>query len=489
MRSRPACLAVWMPLCAHPMRSQYLLSPTALLVLVAACASQPPPRAMAPVPSNFLWKANIAGKPGTIYVLGSLHLNTDNAQLDSAVTKALTDADQIYFEIDPDEPEDAALAVVLEHGMYEPGESLSDSLRPETVRQLRETLTEAGLSMDTFSKMRPWLVAVAVPVVVMQKKGFSPEFGVERLVERFARAEPTRARELHGLETMDEQLSLLMELGKLDPDVLVLETVRGMRGAVLSSLVSAYQAGDPDTLLRLLQAGRDESPEAAAIFRKFIDDRNVTMARGIMPSFEHEGSTVMVVGAAHVLGDNGVVKLLTTAGATVRPVPPGGPPSEAVAAYFEPRAETYQANEAGFEFKIKTKVMHTQQEVPIGPEATSQVEVYQSSLTANTSLIISVMGLSDTVTMTPEVVAQIAGKTLTRTGIPAQTTEPTRVAGQPASLASGSGPERSARCWVFGAPGRLFSVLSVTSKDPDPEGQLATDEAMQTFQLLPSKGE
>jgi uncharacterized protein YbaP (TraB family) len=57
--------------------------------------------------------------------------------------------------------------------------------------------------------------------------------------------------------------------------------------------------------------------------KKLVDDRNLTMTASLEQYLKGKESCFVVIGAAHLLGDNGIIKLLQSKGYRVELVPMG----------------------------------------------------------------------------------------------------------------------------------------------------------------------
>ena len=63
-------------------------------------------------------------------------------------------------------------------------------------------------------------------------------------------------------------------------------------------------------LKTLMYKSLEEAPELAPLFKKLFTDRNLTMADKIARFLETESSYFVLVGAGHLIGDDGIVALL-----------------------------------------------------------------------------------------------------------------------------------------------------------------------------------
>lgn len=86
-------------------------------------------------------------------------------------------------------------------------------------------------------------------------------------------------------------------------------------------MAAAWKKGDADTIEEeILKSALKENPEMKPFFEKLFDERNVKMAEKVGGYLKGKGSYYVVVGAGHLLGEKGIVKLLQKQGFTVEQV-------------------------------------------------------------------------------------------------------------------------------------------------------------------------
>ena len=69
----------------------------------------------------------------------------------------------------------------------------------------------------------------------------------------------------------------------------------------------------------LTESTRD-APELQTVYRKLVDERNVTMAKKVDAYLKTQDTYFIVVGSAHLVGENGILNLLKKAGYTIEPL-------------------------------------------------------------------------------------------------------------------------------------------------------------------------
>lgn len=293
----------------RPVRAA-LVSIAALLLCSTGLAGQAAPAApQTAAGKGFIWKVERNGRTG--WLVGSLHLGTpDLYPLPAAMEQAFTRADVLVEEIDMDEaaaPEFASL--VLSKALYPSGTTLSSQISKETYDRANEWLTKAGLGMAMFQQMKPWMVSITIQTLALQRLGFDPSHGIDK---HFRDAATKSGKAFQALETAAEQIDYLDKLSPATQDVMLRESLQGVETeqAEIKALATAWRAGDAATVERIALAGFNDAPE---VYRTLLTDRN----RRWMPALEscmQTRSCFVVVGAAHLVGPDGLIALIKARG-------------------------------------------------------------------------------------------------------------------------------------------------------------------------------
>jgi hypothetical protein len=285
------------------------------VVLLAGCAStRPVGRDAAPDP--FLWRVTQSDRPGTLYLLGSVHLRDPaNAPLDRAVWDAVDAADTVILEADVANQMRLAI-VTMKLGMLPPTQSLEDHVADGTYALLLTRLEELGGQRATFDRMRPWLAALSYLALQMQAEGLSPEGGVDVAIREAATA---RGVQLRFLETAEQQLRLFADLDPPLQEAMLLDALEDEAGAEaqMTELLDIYASGDLDALEAALLGPFEDAPQLRA---RLLDDRNAAWMPTLTSAFERDGVTLAAVGAGHLVGEHGLLALLRDRDADVERV-------------------------------------------------------------------------------------------------------------------------------------------------------------------------
>jgi len=259
---------------------------------------------------SFLWK--VSSDTSGIYLLGSIHyLKKENFPLNKAILDALNSSKRLVLEIDLNSATpDVAQKVTLSKAVYRDGTTLEQNVSPETYRLARQAAAQFGIDIQVMKAMKPWFVALTMIVIKLQQLGLDANLGVDKyLAERAKQSgKPTG-----GLETLESQLGLLDQLSKRDQELMLREIVGELEllDKNIDQIVQAWLKGDSASIESLLLAGMNEYPD---LHQKMIVERNRRWLPQLEKMLAGGGGVMVVVGAAHLVGKDGVVEMLKARG-------------------------------------------------------------------------------------------------------------------------------------------------------------------------------
>lgn len=279
---------------------------------VPAAQTPPPAAAQAASGRGFIWEIARDGRTG--WLVGSLHLATPEFYpLPASMEQAFARADTLMEEIDMDEAASPAFAsVVLSKAMYPAGTTLESQVSKETFTRASEWLARSGLPLAAFQQMKPWMVSLTVQTLALQRLGFDPAHGIDK---HFRDGATRDGKRFVALETAAEQIDFLDGLSPATQDVMLRESLESIETelAEIKALAAAWRAGDAAAVERIALAGFADAPE---VYKSLLVDRNHRW----MPEIEsciQTRACFVVVGAAHLVGTDGLVALLRARGYSV----------------------------------------------------------------------------------------------------------------------------------------------------------------------------
>lgn len=259
---------------------------------------------------SLLWK--VSNGEAAVYLLGSIHyLKKENFPLHRAIFAAFDDSRKLMLEIDLDSARpEVAQKITLSKAIYQDGATLEQSVSAETFELTRRRAAQLGIDMQAIAPMKPWFVALTLVAMRLRQLGFDPNFGVDRYLA--ARA-ASQGKPVGGLETLEFQLSVMDQLPKKEQELLLRQSVGELDqlDRSIESIVQAWLKGDAGALEPLLLESMKEYPD---LYQTLIVGRNRRWVSQIEEMLEQRGATMVVVGAAHLLGKDGVVAMLKERG-------------------------------------------------------------------------------------------------------------------------------------------------------------------------------
>lgn len=292
---------------------RFALAIAGLLLALPVSGSAPSPARADTPPVPLLWK--VSDGDNSVYLLGSFHLlRKSDYPLSADIDRAFDDAEALVFEIAPEDLDDPAIGTqMVRLATSDPASTVGQVLPIEVREPLQRQARRLGVAAEQLDDFEPWFVDTTLVTLLAQRNGFAPEDGLDRHL--MARASAA-GKPASGLETVDQQLTTLDGM-PMDEQISTLrEFIEEGDGAVarLEELHGAWRRGDVPLLERLTR--EDMLERTPVTYRRLNVDRN----RAWIPRFEAmlakpAGNDVLaVVGALHLLGDDGVVAMLKARG-------------------------------------------------------------------------------------------------------------------------------------------------------------------------------
>ena len=254
---------------------------------------------------------------GTVYIAGSMHLlrAADNA-LPPAFDSAYRAAEALVMELDVDDLDPlAAHEYMGTHSVLPEDRMLRDVIGHAQFAKLTTEAERLGLPVLALERLEPWAVALVLMQLELVRLGLDPEAGVEQQLERRAQRD---GKPITGLETLDQQLDLLDRMSYADQARFLALTIAEVddMDTELTKLIGAWRSGDLAALEATLL---EEYASFPALYRALVTDRNRRWIPQIERLLSQKDDTLLVVGALHLVGEDGLLALLRKRGYTVTP--------------------------------------------------------------------------------------------------------------------------------------------------------------------------
>lgn len=286
-----------------------------VLLLLASCATPQHTQRQqteSAYSASLLWRIERSGGVQS-YILGTLHAADPRLRdLRAEVQEALAASEIAVFElILTEEGTERAreAAVQLEGGRLE------DVLGPELFARTAAVARIYGVSAHNLQRLTPFgLVAM---LTYPMEEFYRIAIG-HPILDAWLQQEARRqGKALQALETDDEQISLFTGMSAAEQSALVSDMLNDREAGVFEHMMDAYLAGDMGAIMaEVSDWSGAENPVAAEAFReRLIDDRNHRMVERLIPLLDRR--LFVAVGAGHLPGEQGILRLLAQQGYTV----------------------------------------------------------------------------------------------------------------------------------------------------------------------------
>ena len=250
-----------------------------------------------------------------LYLGGTIHvLSADDYPLPKVFDKAYTASSSLIFEMDLGLQNTPAfqqsMAQIL---FYKDGQRLDQVLGNKAWAKFVSWCESNQIPANQFLGMKPGLAAITISMTELIKLGVTQE-GVDSYYYQKAVADK---KHFLGLETVEEQLGFLASMGGSHPDQLISQTLDEVNeiATLFPKVKQAWREGDASGLNALMVVSMQQDyPE---VYQSLLVDRNQAWLPKIEKEINDKGSEFVLVGAAHLVGKDGLLAQLRAKGYTV----------------------------------------------------------------------------------------------------------------------------------------------------------------------------
>lgn len=283
------------------------------LTLLLACLAQA--QARAANDRGFFWR--VSSPTAVVHMLGSIHFaDSSFYPMRAVIEKNFQAADELVVELDitdinPQQYRD----YISRHGYYPPGDSIKQHISKQSWRRLQSVLHEFNIAPESVVSKKPGLLIMDLTAVMLARLGFQAKDGIDL---HFIRQAKQLGKPVLGLETLQQQLSTFINMPAQETLLQASLDDADQADDQLQRLEQAWKSGDDTALLQLMIT----RPEAQYKDYRLINEallyrRNDAMTARIRAMLAGDKIHFVVVGAAHLVGERGIVQQLQRAGYTV----------------------------------------------------------------------------------------------------------------------------------------------------------------------------
>ncbi|WP_130733550.1 TraB/GumN family protein [Flavobacterium sp. J27] len=261
--------------------------------------------------NTLLWKISGNGIEKPSYLYGTMHAVCET-NIDEAVLSAFDKTSQLYLEIDMDDP--SLQATMMSKIMMKDGVTISSLVTEEESKQIDQFLKDnIGFSLKMMDNFKPFTLSS----MYLPKLLDCPMIAVDAELMKISKEQN---EEVYGLETIEDQFNVF---DKIPYKVQVEELVKASKNNLASDkeemvkMLAIYKSENIEEMLTLSKDSNNK------MFSEYTDDLLNKRNKNWIPIIEKVVKlkpTFFAVGAAHLAGEEGVIKLLRKKGYKVEAV-------------------------------------------------------------------------------------------------------------------------------------------------------------------------
>jgi uncharacterized protein YbaP (TraB family) len=281
----------------------------AVIVAGLALSTAPSAQTTSGGSRSFLWKVSSGER--VMYLAGSVHaLSADVYPLNPVYERAFQASDMLVEEIDMSEADLMALApMLISKGTYQDGRTFDSVVSKATLSLVTSRLGNP-LVLDLIRPMKPWMVMLTLTAMQVQQAGLDAALGLDKHFFDKAKA---AGKTVVGLETAASQIDRFDTMPEALQEQLLRSSIEDLdlQRRELATIVSAWQRGDAAALESTLLGGFAQYPAA---YTSLIVERNANWMPQLDTCLARSTPCFVVVGAAHLVGPDGLLALLQRKG-------------------------------------------------------------------------------------------------------------------------------------------------------------------------------
>ena len=254
----------------------------------------------------------VTSPTSTVYLAGSCHvLRASDHPLPAEFFSAYSDSRKIILEAplgDMEKPE--YLEKLMAAATYSDGTTLKQHLSSQAYSKAEAFCRERNYPLEQYQSFRPWMFAMTLTMSEMSKIGAESNNGVDYFFNERAQKD----RKMAGsLETVDQQIGFLTMMDNSMSNEQIIETIDELKQINTKGpeILNAWKNGDEAKIEAL---NLNELKNYPKLYQVLILDRNKKWISNIEGYLNSPVNTMVIVGVAHLVGDNSVVDLLRKRG-------------------------------------------------------------------------------------------------------------------------------------------------------------------------------
>lgn len=261
-----------------------------------------------------IWQ--VSNGTNTVYLGGTFHmLKPSDYPLPKEFEQVYKKVNWLVFETDMDQLSSPEFQQKFLQSMTLPtGQILADHLSAEAYAELIRYAARNGMDTGRLQRFTPQMVALIITIEELKKYGLTAE-GVDTFIGDKAKKD---RKIVTKLESTDDQIHYISTMGAGNESNLILQTLADMKDLPeeLNAMSNAWRAGDDEALFETgIKPMLEDYPK---IYQSLLVERNNNWMDKIEKLIAHPEEKFILVGALHLIGQDGLLQQLKNRGYQVQ---------------------------------------------------------------------------------------------------------------------------------------------------------------------------
>ncbi len=257
-----------------------------------------------------VWKASKNGQ--TVYLGGTIHvLRAQDYPLPPEFHQAYANSQALTFETDIEGLQSPAIQVeVIKLLSYSDDKTLKSVMSEKTYAKLNEKAKSLGLSLEYMRKAKPGMIMSALTMIELQKMGVTQK-GIDLFFSEKAKADGKKQLQL---ETVREQLEFMSSIGIGNEEIFYQKLLKDLDSTqnIFLDMLKYWKNGNSKALNEIVNL--EMKAEYPKMYKTLLTDRNNRWMPVVESYFKTPEIEFVLVGAAHLIGEDGLVEQLKRKG-------------------------------------------------------------------------------------------------------------------------------------------------------------------------------
>ena len=263
---------------------------------------------------SMFWRVSSGDR--VAYLLGSIHFGSKAMYpLPAEIEDAFDGSPVLLVEADLKHLDLQKMKALAE---YAGGDTLWNHVSRQVRLRLEEFCRKYGFQPAAVARLKPWVVAVMVSTIPKARSGREAGLGIDKYF--LDKAETARKRVVE-IESAEAQMKLVSRITAEMLEKSVADLAKQDPEESGKQLQQAWMSGDTGEMEKMI---RVQTSDAVEFAKAMFEDRNQHMADVAEQFLKGKEQAFVVVGVGHMVGPDGVVRILEKRGYKVEQVTIGG---------------------------------------------------------------------------------------------------------------------------------------------------------------------